>query len=73
MEKANKSIKISLALLHRLFQASKGEIMFIIIGLGSIKRRAELLGVTEIDVDGWEFANFILIDTPKTKKTGGKA
>ncbi|MEW6708280.1 MAG: ATP-binding protein [Candidatus Riflebacteria bacterium] len=66
-------VKIHPDLLRRLFEASKGVIRLIVIGLDVIERRAKTLGLTEVGIDEWGSASFFLTDTSKAKKTGGKA
>ena len=64
-------VKIKTDLLRRLFDAGKGVVRLIVIGLDAIERRAKTLGQHEISLDEWGNADFFLSDSPKAKKRGG--
>ncbi|MDD2998375.1 MAG: ATP-binding protein [Candidatus Riflebacteria bacterium] len=64
-------VKIKTDLLRRLFDAAKGVVRLIVIGLDAIERRAKTLGQHEISLDEWGNADFFLSDSPKAKKRGG--
>ena len=64
-------VTIKADLLHKLFDASKGVIRLIVIGLDAIERRAKTLGVSEIGLEQWGKADFFLSGSPKDKKRGG--
>lgn len=60
-------VKILPDLMRKLFEASKGVIRLIVIGLDVIERRAKTLGLKEIGLDKWGSSSFFLTDTSKTK------
>jgi hypothetical protein len=61
-------VKVQPSLLLKLFEASKGVIRLIVIGLDVIERRAKTLGLKEIDLEKWGSAGFFLTDTSVSKK-----
>lgn len=64
-------VTIKVELLRKLFDASKGVIRLIVIGLDAIERRAQTLGIAEIGLEEWGNASFFLSESPKAKKRGG--
>ncbi len=64
-------IRIKAELLRKLFNASKGVIRLIVIGLDIIERKARTLGLSEIGSEQWGNSNFFLSDSPKTKRRRG--
>lgn len=64
-------IMIKTELLRKLFEASKGVIRLIVIGLDVIERKARTMGFSEIGSEQWGDASFFLSNQPKTKKHGG--
>lgn len=63
--------KIKTDLLRRLFDASRGVIRLIVIGLDVIERKAKTLGLQEIGLDEWGSADFFLSKSPGKTKRGG--
>jgi DNA transposition AAA+ family ATPase len=63
--------KIKTDLLRRLFDASKGVIRLVVIGLDVIERRAKTLGLNEIGLDDRGSADFFLSESPQKRKRGG--
>jgi hypothetical protein len=61
-------VKIHSDLLRKLFEASKGVVRLIVIGLDVIERRAKTLGLKEINLEKWGSAGFFLTDTSGSKK-----
>ena len=64
-------IKIKTDLLRKLFEASRGVIRLLVIGLDAIERKARTLGISEIDAEQWGNFSFFLSESPKAKKRGG--
>ncbi len=64
-------ITIKTELLRKLFNASKGVIRLIVIGLDAIERKARTLGLSAIGSEQWGNGNFFLSDSPKAKRRRG--
>jgi hypothetical protein len=61
-------VKIQPDILQKLFEAARGVIRLVVIGLDVIERRAKTLGLSEIGLEKWGSASFFLTDTSKSKK-----